>query len=319
MDHLQRSRLNLLTSHTLDRGGLLRLDPALIAEQAADQRARFLGIRHMRIAVDLRDPERPAWMTAEEAADRFGQCESRVYLGQEDQTPYFALLLDHDLPEPGDGFSGLRSLARQVSNAQATLLGYAQAMAAWHHRYRFCGRCGGATHLGQGGHVRVCSRAQCGETHYPRTDPAIIVLVQRGDHALFGRKPEWPPNRYSTIAGFVEPGESAEQAVVREVEEETGIDVTAVRYHSSQPWPFPGSLMLGYHAQAGSERISLNDQELEDAIWLNREELALRIEQGLFVPPPSISISYRLIEDWFDDEAPFTLHKVCQKNAIEFF
>ena len=228
-------------------------------------------------------------------------------------------LLDHDLPEPGDGFSGLRSLARQVSNAQATLLGYAQAMAAWHHRYRFCGRCGGATHLDQGGHVRVCSQAQCGETHYPRTDPAIIVLVQRVDHALFGRKPEWPPNRYSTIAGFVEPGESAEQAVVREVEEETGIDVTAVRYHSSQPWPFPGSLMLGYHAQAGSERISLNDQELEDAIWLNREELALRIEQGLFVPPPSISISYRLIEDWFDDEAPFTLHKVCQKNAIEFF
>ena len=123
MDHLQRSRLNLLTSHMLDRGGLLRLDPALIAEQAADQRARFLGIRHMRIAVDLRDPERPAWLTAEEAADRFGQCESRVYLGQEGQTPYFALLLDHDLPEPGDGFSGLRSLARQVSNAQATLLG----------------------------------------------------------------------------------------------------------------------------------------------------------------------------------------------------
>ena len=192
-------------------------------------------------------------------------------------------------------------------------------MAAWHHRYRFCGRCGGATHLDQGGHIRQCSQVQCGATHYPRTDPAIIVLVQRGERALFGRKPEWPPNRYSTIAGFVEPGESAEQAVVREVEEETGIDVTAVRYHSSQPWPFPGSLMLGYHAQAGSERISLNDQELEDALWLSREALASRIEQGLFVPPPSISISYRLIEDWFDDEAPFTLHTVCQKNVIEFF
>ena len=223
------------------------------------------------------------------------------------------------MPEPGEGFSGLRSLAGEVSNSEATLLSYAQAMAAWHHRYRFCGRCGGATHLDQGGHIRQCSQVQCGATHYPRTDPAIIVLVQREDHALFGRKPEWPPNRYSTIAGFVEPGESAEQAVVREVEEETGIDVTAVRYHSSQPWPFPGSLMLGYHAQAGSERISLNDQELEDAIWLSREALASRIEQGLFVPPPSISISYRLIEDWFDDEAPFTLHTVCQKNVIEFF
>ena len=319
MDHLQRSRLNLLTSHMLDRGALLRLDPAMIAEQAADQRARFIGIHGMRIAVDSRDPARPAWLTADEAKDRFGDCEPRVYLGQEDQTPYFALLLDHHLPEPGEGFSGLRSLAGQVSNSEATLLSYAQAMAAWHHRYRFCGRCGGATHLNQGGHIRQCSQVQCGATHYPRTDPAIIVLVQREDHALFGRKPEWPPNRYSTIAGFVEPGESAEQAVVREVEEETGIDVTAVRYHSSQPWPFPGSLMLGYHAQAGSERISLNDQELEDAIWLSREALASRIEQGLFVPPPSISISYRLIEDWFDDEAPFTLHTVCQKNVIEFF
>jgi len=319
MDHLQRSRLNLLTSHMLDRGALLRLDPAMIAEQAADQRARFIGIHGMRIAVDSRDPARPAWLTADEAKDRFGDCEPRVYLGQEDQTPYFALLLDHHLPEPGEGFSGLRSLAGQVSNSEATLLSYAQAMAAWHHRYRFCGRCGGATHLDHGGHIRQCSEVQCGATHYPRTDPAIIVLVQREDHALFGRKPEWPPNRYSTIAGFVEPGESAEQAVVREVEEETGIDVTAVRYHSSQPWPFPGSLMLGYHAQAGSERISLNDQELEDAIWLSREALASRIEQGLFVPPPSISISYRLIEDWFDDEAPFTLHTVCQKNVIEFF
>ena len=108
-------------------------------------------------------------------------------------------------------------------------------------------------------------------------------MVQREDRALFGRKPEWPSNRYSTIAGFVEPGESAEQAVVREVAEETGIDVTAARYHSSQPWPFPGSLMLGYHAEAGNDRISLNDHELEDALWLSREEIAIRMEQGLFV------------------------------------
>ena len=319
MDHLQRSRLNLLTSHVLDRGALLRLDPESIAKRAADQHARFIGIHHMRIAVDEQDPGRPAWLTSREVTDRFGQCEGRVYLGEADQTPYFALLLDHNMPKSSEGFSGLRALARGVSNAEATLLAYAQAMAAWHQRYRFCGHCGGATHLDQGGHVRLCSEVKCGATHYPRTDPAIIVLVQRDSRALFGRKPEWPPNRYSTIAGFVEPGESAEQAVVREVDEETGIDVTAVRYHSSQPWPFPGSLMLGYHAQAGSERISLNDQELEDAIWLSREELASRIAQSLFVPPPSISISFRLIEDWFDHESPFTLHKVCQRNKVEFF
>ena len=240
----------------LDRSALLRLDPDVIAERAAGERARFIGIHHLRIAVDEADPQRPAWLTPREVTDRFGKCEASVYLGEEDNTSYFALLLDHNLPKTTEGFAGLRTLAREVSNAQATLLSYAQAMAAWHHRYRFCSSCGSATHIDQGGHIRLCSEAQCGETHYPRTDPAIIVLVQREDRALFGRKPEWPSNRYSTIAGFVEPGESAEQAVVREVAEETGIDVTAARYHSSQPWPFPGSLMLGYHAEAGNDRIS---------------------------------------------------------------
>ena len=328
MDHLQRSRLNLLTSHMLDRSALLRLDPDVIAERAAGERARFIGIHHLRIAVDKADPQRPAWLTPREVTDRFGKCEASVYLGEEDNTSYFALLLDHNLPKTTEGFAGLRTLAREVSNAQATLLSYAQAMAAWHHRYRFCSSCGSATHIDQGGHIRLCSEAQCGETHYPRTDPAIIVLVQREDRALFGRKPEWPSNRYSTIAGFVEPGESAEQAVVREVAEETGIDVTAARYHSSQPWPFPGSLMLGYHAEAGNDQISLNDHELEDALWLSREEIAIRMDKGLFVPPPSISISFRLIEDWFDQAAscssqesrfPFTLRRFCQKSGVENF
>ena len=145
------------------------------------------------------------------------------------------------------------------------------------------------------------------------------MLVERNERALFGRKPEWPSHRYSTIAGFVEPGESAEQAVVREVAEETGIEVTAVRYHSSQPWPFPGSLMLGYHAEAGSDDISLNDRELDDALWLDREEIATRMDQGLFVPPPSISISFRLIEDWFDRDAPFSLRQMCQNNGVAEF
>ena len=192
MDHLQRSRLNLLTSHMLDRGALLRLDPTVIAERATGERARFIGIHHLRIAIDEANPQRPAWLTPQEVKDRFGKCEPSVYLGEEDNTSYFALLLDHDLPKTTEGFAGLRTLAREVSNAQATLLSYAQAMAAWHHRYRFCSSCGSATHIDQGGHIRLCSEAQCGETHYPRTDPAIIVLVQREDRALFGRKPAKP-------------------------------------------------------------------------------------------------------------------------------
>jgi NAD+ diphosphatase len=145
------------------------------------------------------------------------------------------------------------------------------------------------------------------------------VLVESDDHALFGRKPEWPKHRYSTIAGFVEPGESAEQAVVREVAEETNINVLSAHYHSSQPWPFPGSLMLGYHAKATKTQISLNDQELEDAQWLSREEIITRLNQGLFVPPPKISISFRLIEDWFNQSATIPLKKLLhQSGAADF-
>ena len=152
-----------------------------------------------------------------------------------------------------------------------------------------------------------CSQSGCGREHYPRTDPAIIVLVEKGEQALFGRKAEWPENRYSTIAGFVEPGESAEQAVVREGAEEPGVEVTAMHYHSSQPWPFPGSLMLGYTATAGDDAISLNDKELEDARWLTRTQITEKLARGEFQLPTSISISSRLIEDWFNRKSDLPL------------
>ena len=137
--------------------------------------------------------------------------------------------------------------------------------------------------------------------------------MQREDRALFGRKPEWPANRYSTIAGFVEPGESAEQAVVREVAEETGVEVTAMHYHSSQPWPFPGSLMLGYTATAGSDVISLNDNELEDARWLTRDQISEKLALGEFQLPTSISISSRLIEDWFNKKSDLALRTLRER------
>jgi NAD+ diphosphatase len=147
--------------------------------------------------------------------------------------------------------------------------------------------------------VLVCTNENCRTEQFPRIDPAIIVLVSDGTRALLGRQASWPAGRYSTIAGFVEPGESLEDAVLREVHEETGINVDDVRYHSSQPWPFPSSLMLGFSAHARDHAITLKDGELEDARWFSREDIA----GGAIAMPSSQSISFRLIEDWYDSGA----------------
>ena len=156
------------------------------------------------------------------------------------------------------------------------------------------------------GHVLVCTNPSCRHEQFPRIDPAIIVLVSDGERALLGRQASWPVGRYSTIAGFVEPGESLEDAVVREVFEETGIEVDRIEYQSSQPWPFPASLMLGFTAHAVTTEVHLRDQELEDARWFTRAALT---SNGALLPPRQ-SISYRLIEQWFDAGADIPLRDI---------
>jgi len=197
----------------------------------------------------------------------------------------------------GTELKELRPLAPLLPADSASLLAYARALGLWKSRHRFCGSCGAPNLPARAGHVMRCSRAGCGHETFPRLDPAIIVLVSRGDHALLGRKSEWPAGMYSTIAGFVEPGESLECAVEREVMEETGIKVADVRYHSSQPWPFPASLMLGYYARAVTDNINFNGDELEDARWFSREELAAGAA-GRSARPRSDSIARRLIDEW---------------------
>jgi NAD+ diphosphatase len=191
----------------------------------------------------------------------------------------------------------LRALAPLLPPDAASLLAYARALVLWRARHRFCGVCGAGNAPIRAGHVMRCTRAECANETFPRLDPAIIVLVTdpTGERALLGRQAAWPAGRYSTIAGFVEPGESLEDAVVREVAEETGIDVGQVEYDSSQPWPFPSSLMLGFRAIARSDAISLRDGELEDARWFTRADLAA----GHPTLPPAGAISARLIDGWF--------------------
>ena len=207
--------------------------------------------------------------------------------------------------EPSGEFTDLRGVAGELMHDEAGVLAYARAMILWRERHRFCGRCGAPTRPTEAGHVRKCSNDECGTQQFPRIDPAVIVLVTDGERALLGRQASWPPGRYSTIAGFVEPGESLEDAVAREVHEETGVEIDAVDYHSSQPWPFPSSLMLGFTARASRTEIRRIDDELEDARWLTREQIAA----GEVALPTTHSISFRLIEDWYDAGSAIPLRR----------
>jgi NAD+ diphosphatase len=230
-----------------------------------------------------------------------------VLLGQTEQRVFFALGLAPNGDAPPDGIAGrgefrdVRQMAPLLKPEDGALLAYARAMIYWHAHHRFCGDCGSPTASAEAGFLRVCTNPACGQKQFPRTDPAIIVLVTAGDYCLLGRQPTWPKGMHSTIAGFVEPGESLEDAVVREVREETGVQVRTVHYQSSQPWPFPSSLMLGFTARAADREIRLYDHELEAAAWFTRDDLREKLQRSTLRLPSPVSISFRLIEDWFDN------------------
>jgi NAD+ diphosphatase len=226
--------------------------------------------------------------------------EDLVFLGVFRDAPAFALEVDEPVLPTGGGveYRDLRTLGGILPPDEASLMAHARAMILWHQAQRHCGHCGAATEPDAGGYARICTGPECGRRIFPRVDPAIIVLVEAGERCLLGRQPTWPEGRYSTIAGFVEPGESLEEAVRREVFEETNVRLAEVRYESSQPWPFPSALMLGFRAVAESGDIVLNDGELEDARWFSRHE----IRAGWPKLPPRLSIARRLVDDWLEED-----------------
>jgi NAD+ diphosphatase len=307
-----RNQPNILAGPYLNRAAQWRRDEALLLAALADPQTLIVPVwRTQNLIAALDGITTARFVNGIETLGDIDPSEL-ILLGEFRGQMCFALEMPADRPpvidtQPDSSvqFRDLRLLAGELPPDEAGLLAYARAMIVWRERHRFCGRCGTPTIAMQAGHVLKCSDDACGHQQFPRIDPAIIVLITDGERALLGRQASWPAGRYSTIAGFVEPGESLEDAVIREVMEETGVVVDVVDYHSSQPWPFPSSLMVGFTAHAATTDIRLFDAELEDARWLDRAQIAA----GEVALPTMHSISFRLIEDWFDNGAPRPLRQ----------
>jgi NAD+ diphosphatase len=276
---------NTFTGAALDRAGERRRDDGWVAAQRADPAARAVLASSEGVRVS---DGRLALVPLEQVDGE------PLLLGLDERGPVFAA----EATAPG-ALMGLREAAASLPQADGGLAAYAAALLGWHRRHRFCANCGHETEIREAGHVRTCPR--CGAEHHPRTDPVVIMLVLRGEEVLLGRQPTWPPGRYSALAGFVEPGESLEEAVAREVREEADVVVGPPRYVSSQPWPFPASLMLGFVAPWVSGEPQIGDDELEDVRWFSRADVQDAIAgRGTLRLPPPLAIARRLVDGWLD-------------------
>ncbi len=315
---------NFYAAPGFERAALRRRDPAWIREALALPSSRFIPLwRNQNLVFEIDGaPPAAAVLPCQGLGSQFAAALSApeealgrgevVFLGIVEERAHFALDLSgfeaplEALKSPALGaaglaadklaFTDLRRVGALLERRQGALLAFARAMLFWHSRHRFCGVCGSPTRSEEAGHVRRCTG--CEALHFPRTDPAVIMLVSHGDEVLLAHQTHFPRAMYSTLAGFVEPGESLEDAVAREVFEETGIEVESVRYHSSQPWPFPANIMLGFLAEARTTRITIDGNELEDARWFSRDWLKTHSDDDVFRLPRRDSIARRLVEDW---------------------
>lgn len=303
----------------LDRAGEIRSDPAAIEAARAHPEARAIALWRGK---PLIQKDRPAHLLRL-PMDHPVLAESHqppVLLGREEGAPRFAFALDswepdivdetllnqfldpseqaHPSMQEGEVFAELRRVMTWLSPRDAELAATAKAVFGWHASHRFCAKCGAPTEMAQAGWQRVCGTCNAG--HFPRTDPVVIMLITRGDSVLMGRSPGWPRGMFSLLAGFVEPGETLEAAVRREVFEEAGIRVGQVSYLSSQPWPFPASLMFGCHGEAVSDEITIDPTEIEHAMWVPRDEMqdAFDGNHPVLLPARKGAIAHFLLENW---------------------
>ena len=298
-------RPNYYAAMPLERDEDLRRDSEAVRRLLEDPDSRVLPIWRQRHLISDRENPRPLWQQGDRARQLIEAGDGWVLLGLREGIAHFAVDISHwpapeaQGPLAGEGeFVDLRAVGPLLARDDGAVMAYARGLAYWHSRTRFCGVCGSPTESIHGGHVRKCTDAACAVQHFPRTDPAVIMLVHHGDNCLLGRQKIWPAGMHSTLAGFVEPGESLEEAVMREVAEEAGVRLRWPRYHSSQPWPFPASIMLGFHAEARSMDLDVNTGELERAAWYSRAELLDSPEDQSFRLPRKDSIARRLVDDW---------------------
>ena len=294
---------NYYTAETLNRASHLRSNESWMNLQLRADHTVIIPVWRSRNLIINREEPKGVMLPMSKARTLIEIDHTLVFLGLRDEVAHFAIDISHleeenarDLLDDGE-FVDLRLVGAVMDRSEASILAYARGITHWHSQHLYCGVCGSAAKIGDSGHIRKCINLSCGAVHFPRTDPAVIMLVVKDDRALLGRKEEWMEGMYSTVAGFVEPGESLEQAVTREVFEESGVKITNIRYHSSQPWPFPASLMLGFLADAVTEDLVRSEEELEDLRWFTRQELSDG-GAGIAKRPRSDSIARRLIDEW---------------------
>ena len=294
-------RVNFYATGEFNRAVERREDVAWIRERLADPASRLYPIWRLRNYVS--DPEAPRALVLDpdRRAALVEAASTVVLLGIEEETAHFLIDISHldeaDALALGHAVD-LRAVGVLMPQREGALLAYARGLTYWHDRHKFCGACGSPTEPKAAGHQRQCTNQDCGIVQFPRTDPAVIIRVTHGDKILMARQAVWAPGMHSVLAGFVEPGESLEDAVAREVHEEVGLRLTRIKYFSSQPWPFPSSLMLAFSAEATGEDFTVDEAELESARWMTRQELLNSPEDATFKLPRKDSVSRRLIEDW---------------------
>ena len=311
-----RSARNCFADGRLDRLALRREDEHWLAARLHDPHTRLLALHGLQHLVTRDDSPRPLHLSPGPLAERvLAEADVSMLLGEDPVEPG-AVYLAGALPESASGLAGelatatggewrgLRDLGPRLAPLDAGMLCHARALTHWHRRHGYCSDCGARTESVGAGHRRRCTAAACGVLHFPRTDAAVIVLVTHGEGdaqmCLLGRQHGWPPGMYSSLAGFLEPGESLEACVRRELMEEAGVSVHDIRYRSSQPWPFPASLMLGFTARASDTVITLHDDELEEARWFTRAQLLAECRAGRVRLPSAVSIARRLLEEWYE-------------------
>lgn len=317
---LARSRNNTFSSLEIERDADWRSATETINRRLRAAAASFLLLRNDGHALVDASGGKLRGLDRDEFARFGGAAEATTYLGSVHDRDWFVWRADDAacvgaVARLGGGFVDLRSAGMTLATVDAGLFAYARAIVNWQQRTRYCSVCGSPVRLESAGHRAKCTNPQCASEHFPRTDPAMIVVVAHGDACLLGRQAGWPKGRYSALAGFVEPGETLEAAVRREVYEEAGVRVVDCDYHSSQPWPFPSSIMLGFTARADDPAIALGP-ELEDARWFSADQIVDGLASGELLMPSPLSVSYRLVEHWLRETAGIELDELTRDDPL---